>query len=88
MTEVRVLKWEQQQMQSSLVPRPPPFFFFFFCSSVCVQYNTQSGRQQKMGKAWSHSSREWTWGGHRGRGQYLKMQQINSKREFLTGEGE
>ena len=48
----------------SLAPRPPPFFVVRFAFSIIHG----SGRAQKTGKAWSHSSREWTQGGHRDEG--------------------
>ena len=49
---------------SSLVPRPPPFFALWFAFSIIHG----SGRARKMGKAWSHPSCVWTWGGHREEG--------------------
>ena len=52
----------------SLVSRPPPLFVLRFAFSTIHG----RGRVRKTGKAWSHSSHEWTLGGCRGEGPIFK----------------
>ena len=64
----------------SLVFRPPLFFFWFTLH--------KSGRAAKIGKAWAHSSCEWTQGEHEvdvsgGGGWYLNMYKLSSKASSL-----
>ena len=71
----------------SLVSRPPLFFFFVLRFAFSIIHG--SGRVQKKkktGKAWSHSSHEWTQGGCREEGPIFKYVTNKLESEFLTGE--
>ena len=69
----------QRYCKTSLVPRPPLFFVLRFAFSIIHG----RGRARKTGKAWSHPSREWTWGGHREEGPNRKKQYTGSSVQAL-----
>ena len=61
-------------IKGNLIPKPSPFAFTII---------HRSGRPAKTGKAWEHSSCEWTRGGRRG-GLIFKYIVLNLKVSFLS----